>query len=158
MKRSKKVLISTAAVLILSTASISMVAARGHHGGFGGCDGGYGYWQQGPGQTMQKQGSWMEQRMQDRLGYIKYKLGITKEQEPAWNEFTEAVGSKAATMRDRMRQRGTQQTVTEKVKRMRDGSEQMTQMANAIEKMYNALTPEQQKIADQISPTRMRGF
>jgi Spy/CpxP family protein refolding chaperone len=158
MKRSKKVLISTAAVLILSTASISMVAARGYHSGFGGCNGGYGNWQQGPGQTMQKQGSWMEQRMQDRLGYMKYTLGITKEQEPAWKEFTEAVGSKAATMRNRMQQRGAQQTVAERVKRMRDGSEQMTQMANAIEKMYNALTPEQQKIADQISPRRMRGF
>ncbi len=161
MKRSKKILISTAAVLILSTASISMVSARG---GFGGCNGGYGgyggygNWQQGPGQMMQKQGSWMEQRMQDRLGYMKYKLGITEEQEPAWKEFTAAVSSKATTMRERIQQRGAQQTVTERVTRMRDGAEQMIQMANAVEKMYKALTPEQQKIADQISPRRMRGF
>ncbi len=105
-----------------------------------------------------QQGTWMEQRMQDRLGYMKYKLGITGEQEPAWKEFTDAVSSKTATMRDRMLQRGAQQTVSERVKLLRDGAEQMTQMANAIDKMYKTLTPEQQKIADQINPRRMRGF
>lgn len=158
MKRSKKVMISTAVVLILSTASISIVSARGGHGGYGGCDGSYSSWQQGPGQMTDKKSTWMQQRMQDRLDYIKYKLGITEQQEPAWKEFTDAVSSKASTMRNRMQQRGAQQTVAERVKRMRDGAEQMTQMAGNIEKMYNALTPEQQKIADQINPRRMRGF
>lgn len=159
MKRSKKVLISTAAVLILSAASVSMVSARGHHGGgFGGCDGGYGFWQQGPSQMTEKRGSWMKQRMQDKLDYVKYKLQITDKQEPAWQEFTTALEGKFTTMQDRMQDRGSQKTVTERVKLMREGAENMTQMADAIEKLYKSLTPEQQKLADQLNPMGRRGF
>lgn len=168
MKRSTKALISTVAVIGISAASISYVSAYGGPGGFGGCNGGgYGAgqpWQQGHGPMMQQRGfnrgfgGGMEQFMQQRLDQAKYTLRITKEQEPAWKEFTEAVGKKAATMQDRRQQRGTQQPVTERVKRMRDGAEQMTQMADAVEKMYKTLTPEQQKIADQFTPGRMRPF
>ncbi len=159
MKRSKKVLISTAAVLILSTASISMVSAKGGHGGFGGCDGGYGSWQQGPGQMTEKQRTWMQQRMEDRVEFMKYKLGITEKQEPAWQEFTKVLEGKFTTMQDRVKNRGEQKSITERVKLMRDGAEHMTQMADAIEKLYATLTPEQQKIADGLRPMgRMRGF
>jgi protein CpxP len=165
MKGSKKALITTVAVIGLSVASISMVSAYGGPGGFGGCDrDGSGYGQQGHGQMMHKRGFGsgmggdMEQRIADKLDRVKYKLRITQEQEPAWQEFTEALGKKVATMRDRKQQRGTQQPVAERVKRMRDGAEQMTQIADTIEKMYNTLTPEQQKIADQMNPRRMRGF
>jgi periplasmic protein CpxP/Spy len=165
MKGSKKALISTVAVIGLSVASISMVSAYGGNSGYGCCDrGGYGDRQQKQGQMMQKgksgrgMGGNMGQRIEEKLDRIKYKLRITEKQEPAWNEFTDTVANKAATMRDRMQQRGTQQPVSERVKRMRDGAEQMTKMADAIDKMYKTLTPEQQKIADQINPRGMRGF
>ncbi len=158
MKRSKKILIGTTAAIILSTASISMVSAKGGHGGFGGCDGGYGNWRQGSGQMTEKQSTWMQQRMQDRVEFMKFKLGITKDQEPAWQEFTKVLESKFTTMRDRMEKRGEQQSVTERVKLMRTGAEHMTQMADAIEKLYSTLTPEQQKTADQLRTMRMRGF
>ncbi len=157
MKRSKKLLISTVAVIGLSMGSISMVSAFGGPGGFGGCHGG-GYGQQGKGQMTQKQESRMQERMQDRVGYMKYKLGITEKQEPAWQEFTKVLESKFTTMRDRKGNRGEQKSVTEKVKLMRDGAERMTQMADAIEKLYSTLTPEQQKIADQMGPMGKRRF
>ncbi len=158
MKRSKKALISTVAVIGLTMGSISMVSAFGGSGGFGGCHGGHGYWQQSSGKMTEKQNSWMQQRMQDRVDFMKYKLGITKDQEPAWQEFTKVMESKFTTMRDRMEKRGEQQSVTERVKLMRTGAEHMTQMADAIEKLYTALTPEQQKIADQLRPMGRRGF
>jgi len=48
--------------------------------------------------------------------------------------------------------------MTDRVKMMRDGAERMTKMADAIEKFYTALTPEQQKIADQLRPMGKRRF
>jgi uncharacterized protein YPO0396 len=135
-----------------------MVSAFGGPGGYGGCDRGYG--QKGPDKMMQKRGfgSGMEKMMQEKLDYMKYKLQITKKQEPAWQEFTKVLETKFTNKRDRMGNRGEQKTVPEKVKQMRTGAEQMTQMANAIEKLYNALTPEQQKIADDLRPMGRRGF
>ncbi len=158
MKRSKKVLIGTVAIVGLSLGSISMVSAYGGPGGYGGCDRGYG--QKGPNKMMQQRYSRMEQRMEDRLDYMKYKLGITAEQEPAWKEFTKTLQDKFTNKRERKANRSEQMTVTDRVKMMRDGAEQMTQMANAIEKFYGTLTPEQQKIADEMRPMggRMRGF
>jgi hypothetical protein len=159
MNRSKKVLISTVAVVGLSLGSISMVSAFGGPGGFGGCHGG-GFGQQGPGKMMQKRGigSGMEKMMEEKLDYMKYKLQITDKQEPAWQEFTQMLESKFTNMRDRIGNRGGQKTVPEKVKLMREGAKQMTQMADAIEKLYGTLTPEQQKIADEFRPMGRRGF
>lgn len=158
MKHSKKVLLSTVAVIGLSMGSISMVSAFGGPGGFGGCDGGSGYGQRGSGKMTQKQGSRMQERMQDRLGYMKYKLAITEKQEPAWKEFTTALENKFTAKRDRKGNRGEQRNMTDRVKMMRDGAERMTKMADAIEKFYTALTPEQQKIADQLRPMGKRRF
>jgi hypothetical protein len=160
MKGSKKVLIATVAVVGLSLGSISAVSAFGGSGGYGGCDRGQG---KGPDKMMEKRGSWMEKKMEDRLGYMKYKLGITAEQEPAWEEFTKALQDKFTNRKERKQNRGEQKTVTEKVNMMREGAKQMTQTADAIEKFYGTLTPEQQKIADEMSPMgkrmhRMRGF
>jgi Spy/CpxP family protein refolding chaperone len=154
MKRSKKILISTTAALILGAASASMVSAKGH-----GCDGGYGSWQQGQGQeqTQQDRSERMKQKMEDRLGYAKYKLGITEQQEPAWQEFTKSLDTKFTAKRDRKEKRGEKATVTDRVKMMREHAERMTKMADAIEKLYAALTPEQQKLADQLRPMGMHG-
>ncbi len=161
MKRSNKALITTVAVIGLSVASISMVSAYGGPGGYDGCSrGGYSDRQQGPGQrgSGKMDRADMEQRIADRLDWVKYKLRITEKQEPAWNEFTGTISKSAATMRERRQQRNTEQTVIERAKQMRDGAEQMTRVAAAIENMYKALTPEQQKIADQISPRKMYRF
>ncbi len=167
MKRSKKVLLSAVAVAGLSVASISFVSAFGGPNGYGGCGGnGAQSWQQGQnqGQMMQRHGYGkgmrgdMAKMMQDKLDRAKYKLRITEEQEPAWQAFTDVLAKKVVTLQERRQQRGSQLPVTDRVVRMRDGAEQMEQMADAVEAMYSALTPEQQKIADQMSPRGMRGF
>ena len=162
MKGSKKVLITTVAVVGLSLGSVSAVSAFGGPGGYGGCDRGYG--QKGPNKMMQKGGYGfnMQDRMEERLDYMKYKLKITEKQELAWQEFTKVLESKFTNMRERMENRGELKTIPEKVKQMRTGADNMTQMADAMEKLYKTLTPEQQKIADEMSPMgkskRMRGF
>ena len=163
MKGSKRVLITTVAVVGLSLGSISAVSAFGGPGGYGGCDRGYG--QNGPSKMMQKRGYGfnMEEKMEERLDYMKYKLKITEKQEPAWQEFTKVLESKFTNMRERKENRGEQKTIPEKVKQMRAGAENMTQMADAMEKLYKTLTPEQQKTADEMGPMgkrmhRMRGF
>ncbi len=167
MKRSNKILISTIAVIGIGVASISMVTAHGGFNRHGGCSGGFGDaqpWQQSQGYMMQHRGfnrgfgPGMEQYMQQRLDQVKYKLRITEEQEPAWQEFTQVIDNKVASMRDRMQQRGIQKTVTQRIQHLRDGADHMSQVAGAIERLYKTLTPEQQKVADQITPMRMRGF
>ncbi len=163
MKRSTKILVTTAAVIGIGAGSISLVSA---HGGFGGCGGGYGMPQQreqGHGPMMHRGfkgrfGYGMEQFIQERLDQAKYKLRITEEQEPAWQEFTTQIGKNTATMRDRIQQRWGKPTVPERIQHMRDKAVQVNQMADAVEKLYQSLTPEQQKVADQISPMRRRGF
>jgi len=140
-----------------------MMQQRGFNkygGGFGGPP----PWQHGYSPMMQQRGFnkdfgfGMEQFMRQRLDQAKYLLRITEEQEPAWHEFTEEVGKKAATMRNRMQQRWAQQTVTERIKHMRNRADQMTLLASVIEKLYKTLTPEQQKIADQFNLMRMCRF
>ncbi|MCP3672482.1 MAG: Spy/CpxP family protein refolding chaperone [Gammaproteobacteria bacterium] len=168
MKRTTKVLVTTVAVIGLGIASIPMVSAHGGFNRSGGCDsyGGPQQWQQsqrGGGPMMQRGfkgqfGSGMEQFMQQRLDQAKYHLRITKEQEPAWQKFTDTIAKKVTFMRDHKQQRGAQQTVTERVQNMRDKAEQMGELAGAVESLYKTLTPEQQKIADQIRPMGRRGF
>ncbi len=158
MKDPKKVLISTIAVIALSAASVSMVSA---YGGFdgprGSCD--RGSYSDGPRDKGSKgKDINMEQRVTDKLDWIKYKLRITEKQEPAWKELTDTIDKSVASMKDARQQRNTDQPVPEKVKQMRDRAKQMTEVANAIEKMYNALTPEQKKIADELNPRRIRRF
>ncbi len=166
MKRSTKILTGTTAAILITTASISMVSAHGGFNRSGGCDG-YGgpqQWHQGQGSMMHLRGkmrgfgSGMQRFMQQRLDQAKYQLRITEEQEPAWQEFTAEIEKGASTMRDHMQQRRTQKSVAERVQHMRDKSDQMSQMAGAVDRMYKALTPEQQKIADEFTPMRMRGF
>jgi len=166
MKRSTKILTGTTVAILITTASISMVSAHGGFNRSGGCDG-YGgpqQWQQGLGPMMHQRGkmwgfgSGMQQFVQQRLDQAKYQLRITEEQEPAWQEFTAEIENGVSTMRDHMQQRRTQKSLAERVQHMRDKSDQMSQMASAVEKMYQTLTPEQQKIADEFTPMRMRGF
>jgi len=165
MKRSTKVFVTTAAIIGLGAASISMVSAHGGFNRSGGC-GGYGdsqQWQQGHGPMMHNGfkrhfGSSKERFIQQRLDQAKYQLRITEEQEPAWQKLTDTIGQKVDFMRDHMQKRGTQQTVAERLQHLRDGADQMEQLASAVENMYKTLTPEQQKLADQITPMRMRGF
>jgi Spy/CpxP family protein refolding chaperone len=157
MKRSQKILVTIVAVAGISAAAVATVSAQG---GWGGCRGygpaaydrserpmmGYhGYGKKQGGMRGDK-GQMMIQRMEN----LKTQLQITEAQEPAWQAFNQAVTEKVAAMADRFKQRGAQVPVAERVQRMRAGAQRMTEMADAIETFYGVLTPEQQKIADQM--------
>jgi len=159
MKRSSKIILTAVAVVGISAASISYVSA---HGRFDRC----GY---GNGQMSMQDGGYSKSgrhgfgggmmndrtaRMEQRLDMVKYKLRITEAQEPAWQAFEQTLKQK---MTSRMEQRKSARdaggmTVAERVKQMRSGAGQMNEMADAIEQLYGNLTPEQQKIADQMRP------
>lgn len=159
MKRSSKIILTAVAIVGISAASISYVSA---HGRYDRC--GYG---QDP---MSMQQDFRGERgrhgfergmkgdpaarMEQRLDMMKYKLRITEEQEPAWQAFAQNVKQKMENRMERreaMRENG-RLAVPERVKQMRTGAEQMNEMADAIEQLYASLTPEQQKVADQMRP------
>lgn len=179
MKRSSKVLITVAAVVGISAASLSWVSANGGWGP--GCGAynqgqGYGYGQMmghrgfqgmgpgamhggpgfsrgmGPGMMQGGPGFGMEQR----LDTIKSELQITAQQEPAWQAFEQAMNKNREAMVERFQGRGFigQIPVEERVKFMREKADHMSEMAVVIENLYAELTPVQQKLADQLHPMR----
>ena len=183
MKRSSKILITTTAVIGLSTAALSFAGGWGggqgcRHGGYGP---GYGYGMDpstmqgqpgmgpgymqgqrgmGPGGMRGPRGMDPELRAERhglRIEMMKSRLGITAEQEPAWEAFTAVLNENMASMSQRFAERGNPATVEERTTRMRDRAERMAKMADAIETFYAELTPEQQQLADRFVPMRMGG-
>ncbi len=88
---------------------------------------------------------------QDRIGQLKSQLGITAEQQPAWDAFAAKAAEQAktmqalrkdasaATMPERMQQR--QQAMGERQKAMGSMSESFT-------RLYEVLTPKQREVFD----------
>jgi hypothetical protein len=164
MKRSTKMILTAVAVVGISAASISYVSAGGR---FGDCGYGQGY---GPGQMSMPQGGqghWGHHagfgrdmsgdrtaRMEQGLDMLKYKLRITEAQEPTWQAFEQTMKQKMTSHMERREavRGGDGVTVAERVKGMREGAGQMSEMADAIEQLYASLTPEQQKVADELRP------
>lgn len=177
MKRSSKILITVAAVVGISAASLSWVSANGgwgpgcgaynqgyghgqmmRHGGFqgmgpGAMQGGPGFGRgMGPGFMQGGPGFGMEQRLET----IKSQLQITDQQEPAWQAFEQAMSKNMAAMGEKFQGRGFmgQMPVEDRIKFMREKAGHMSEMAGVIENLYAELTPEQQKLADQLHPMR----
>ncbi|MCW8882042.1 MAG: Spy/CpxP family protein refolding chaperone [Sedimenticola sp.] len=157
MKRSSKIIIAAVAVIGISTA----VAANGRFDRCGYGQGqmsmqGGGYseqWRHGSGRGMHGDPS---ARMEQGLDMMKYKLRITEAQEPAWQAFEQVLKSKAEKRMESRKKggAGSQMSVSERVEKMRGRAGQMTEMADAIEQLYSQLTPEQQKLADEMRPMR----
>lgn len=160
MKRSSKIIIAVVAVVGISTA----VAANGRfdrcgygQGGMGMQDSGYS--EQSRGRFGRGMRGDPAERMAQGLDMMKYKLRITEAQEPAWQSFEQVLKSKVEKMVEYKKSGGFkgQMPVTERVEKMRAGAGQMTEMADAIEQLYSQLTPEQQKLADEMRPMRGMG-
>ncbi|MES9843418.1 MAG: Spy/CpxP family protein refolding chaperone [Candidatus Sedimenticola sp. PURPLELP] len=168
MKRSSKIIITTVAVIGITAGSLSMVSAGGRWGGNCQQDGaqyGQGFRGQGPKGQFNRagmQGPTIE-RHQERIDYLKFKLKITEDQEPAWQAFEATMLEKFGNRVEKFAQRGSkaQLPMNERVESMRERATQMNAMADAIDKLYGSLTPEQQKIADEMGPMgrggRMQG-
>ncbi|MCB1857967.1 MAG: Spy/CpxP family protein refolding chaperone [Gammaproteobacteria bacterium] len=162
MKRSSKILITTLAVVGITAVGFSWVSA----GGWGrNCQADWSqFGQAGPG-TYPGHGGWHGKgmmggvpgsMMEQRMDYLKQRLQITSDQEPAWEAFRQTMNAKTELMAERFQQRGMQLPVTERTNRMRQHAEQMSAMADAVDTFYAALTPEQQKLADSMMPMGRR--
>ncbi len=114
-----------------------------HHGGG---------WFKGSGNTAE-----FEARINERLDRAKSQLGITGEQEPAWNEFTTQLRQAMETRKARRgaRMRDAVPTVEERIEFMRQKATQMRELADAMAKLHAQLTTEQQKTADALPMGRM---
>jgi len=131
-------------------------AGKGHHG--------HRHHHQGPGMGMMA-----PERIEGRLAFLKAELKITDAQLPQWNVFADAMRARAKTAGERhaeQRQHGDghgrhgraqgaeAQPLPERLanaeQMMTRHLEQMRQFRATVEPLYNVLSPEQRKTADQL--------
>lgn len=93
-----------------------------------------------------------------RMAVFKEKLGITGAQDTAWAEWTQAM-QRQPLMRPDEREALLRLPTPERIDRMQALGERLreagAQRAAATKRFYAALTPEQQKLFDQITAQRM---
>lgn len=175
MKRNTKIALVTVAVIGISAATVGMVSAGGRWGdcgyyGYGAGPMGQGFQQQPMGPGFNRGGPMMHkrmsfddrtQRMGEHLAMLKQNLNITPDQEAVWSEFESSMKDKMATRQQgkRILGAGSEMSIPDRAAMMRSKADQLKQTADAMDKLYAALTPEQQAIADQHRPMGMRrGF
>jgi protein CpxP len=163
MKQQRKIVLAVVAAAGITAASAAL--AWNQAGWDGGCPGyGPGAMQpygQGPMMGRHGRGGMMPgqraERMAQRLDMLKYQLKITEAQEPAWNSFSQSVQSKMAGMMGRFQSGGAAepQPIGERVQLIRDKATNLQQLADSIEQLYAALSPEQREVADRLPPMVM---
>jgi len=88
---------------------------------------------------------------QDRLGQLKSQLGITAEQQPAWDAFAAKAAEQAKTMQA-LRKDVTAGTAPERMKQqqqaMGERQKAMGTMSESFTKLYEVLTPKQREVFD----------
>ncbi|MFH1871797.1 MAG: Spy/CpxP family protein refolding chaperone [Pseudomonadota bacterium] len=159
------------AVAIAAGLATAFVAVA--HPGFGGYGPGYGPGMMGPGYGPGMMGrggpgmmmgggpgmmmGWGHGRMfagndtdiarfqQERLGELKSQLGITAEQQPAWDAFAAKAAEQAKTMQA-LRNDTSTATMPE---RMQQRQQAMGSMSESFTKLYEVLTPKQRELFDQ---------
>lgn len=105
----------------------------------------------------------MGRHLDGMLAFVKTELKITAEQEPAWQEFSTAVRELAgertgyrAGMRGHAGDDGNDVPLVDRIDRrlamMEQGTAHLRRMAAAVKSLYAELTPEQQRLADQLVP------
>ncbi len=110
-------------------------------------------------------------RVEARLAYVRTALKITPAQQPQWDAYAGVLRKQAATMEKRMQERrammekgGAERQRPTLVERHERQRARMTMVAQhldellAVEKpLYAALSPEQQRVADEVLAPRGRG-
>lgn len=94
--------------------------------------------------------AWAEKR----LAKLKTALQITPEQEGAWSQFSGSVREQMQQMRATHEQRSQMpatapERIDRQIERMKQGVARFEAIGQSAKQLYAALTPEQQKIADQ---------
>lgn len=94
----------------------------------------------------------MQQRHAERQAALKTTLGITAEQEAAWNAYVARTGPESYTERHAQREDWAKLTTPERLDKMQahqaERAAAMTRKIDATRSLYSALTPEQQKRFD----------
>ncbi len=126
----------------------------GGPGGFGGPGGRFG---RDPGARFARMCQTVDARLAGRLAYGKSELGVTVEQETAWAAFEAAVAEAVAPTKQvctELADQPTPQTLVGRLRRMETVMAArlagLERIADAVETLYAALAPEQQRIADQM--------
>jgi len=81
---------------------------------------------------------------QEQITQLKSRLGITAEQQPAWDAFAAQAGEQAKSMQAMRNDTGTA-TMPE---RMQQRQKAMESMSASFTKLYEVLTPKQKEILD----------
>ncbi len=82
---------------------------------------------------------------QEQLGELKSQLGITAEQQPAWDAFAARAADQAKTMQALRNDTST----TTMPERMQQRQKAMATMSESFTKLYEVLTPKQRELFDQ---------
>jgi len=123
---------------------------RGMMGGPGGMMGGPGgFYGPGGGRGMMMggfSGAYADQQLTD----LKSTLGITTDQETAWNRYADAVKARAGLMQSHREQmfNGGPVTPDQRLAFHQQGLDQLQQVTAARRDLYNVLTPPQRAAAD----------
>lgn len=111
------------------------------------------------------------ERIEARLAYLKTALKITDAQQPQWDVFANTLRKQARDMDQRIQARrsqmaevqaGTQPTAIERLERRQQrldaAAARLKETLAAAKPLYAALTPEQQKVADELLASRRHGM
>jgi exonuclease VII large subunit len=111
------------------------------------------------------------ERVEARLAYLKTALKITDAQQPQWETFANTLRKHAQNMDQRIKarrsqmaegQRDTKATAIERLERrqarLAAASARLNETLAAAKPLYAALTPEQQKVADEVLAAPRRGM
>ncbi|MCG7977343.1 MAG: Spy/CpxP family protein refolding chaperone [gamma proteobacterium symbiont of Clathrolucina costata] len=153
MKQSTKHIVTLvgAAALIVGAGSIAFAHGYGpgygqgwggHHGMMGGPVG-----SRGMGMMM---GGYTAGNADQQLTNLRSSLGITTDQETAWNRYADAVEGRAGLMQSHRQQMFSSGPVSPDQRQNfhQQGLEQMQQVSAARQELFNVLTPKQRAMAD----------
>ena len=106
-------------------------------------------------------------RVEARLAYLKTALKITDAQQPQWDAFADTLRKQARAADERMKthraqmaegRKGTPPTAIERMEfaqtRLAASSARLNETLAAAKPLYAALSPEQQKVADELLASR----
>ncbi|MGD8589647.1 MAG: Spy/CpxP family protein refolding chaperone [Chromatiales bacterium] len=157
MKQSTQNVLTITLLCALAIGAVTVVIAHpygpgwtGHRHMMGGPDA------MGRGPGMMMSGSSLEQ-IDQRLADLEASLGITPEQESAWNAYVQAVEAKMGLMQAHRQTMFTSGPLSPEQRQAfhQEGFTQMQKVHNARQELYQALTPEQQaKVANLIGRKR----
>lgn len=111
------------------------------------------------------------ERIEARLAYLKTAMKITDAQQPQWDAFAATLRKQAREADQRIQGRRSQMaqgrkdtppTAVERMEfrqaRLAAASARLSETLAAAKPLYAALTPEQQKVADELLPPRRHGM